>query len=114
MAKTLNFNKYRPPILPVEMMDEDNTVIHVTPPTVDLQEELRAHMADLHALLSGDDDEKREALFDLAARLMSCNRNMRKITPEQLRNTFRLDEEDLVVFYTAYADFVKGIENAKN
>lgn len=111
---TLNFNKYRPPILPIEMMDEEHTVIHVVPPTVDLQEELRASTADLYALLNGDDESKREGLFDLAARLMSCNRNMRKVTAEQLRTTFRLDEEDMVVFYEAYVDFLKGIENAKN
>lgn len=112
--ETLNFNKYRPPILPVEMMDEAGTIIRITPPTVALQEELRARLPELSALLNGDDDDKRAGFFDLAARLMSCNRNMRKITPEQLRDTFRLDEEDLVVFFHAYVDFVKGIENAKN
>lgn len=111
---TLNFNKYRPPILPVEMLDDQGTVIHVVPPTVDLQEELRARSADLHTLLSGEDDEKRGALWDLAARLMSNNRNMRKITPELLQTTYRLDEEDLVVFYEAYTNFVRGIEHAKN
>lgn len=110
----LNFNQYRPPILPVEMMDDAKTVIHVVAPTVDLQEELRANVGDLNALFTGDDDEKRAGLFDLAARLMSCNRNMRKITPEQLRTTFRLDEEDLVVFYHEYVNFLTGIENAKN
>lgn len=111
---TLNFNKYRPPILPIEMPDENSTVIHVVPPTVNLQEELRARSADLHALLNGGDDEKRDALFDLAARLMSCNRNMLTITPDQLRTTYRLDEEDMVVFFETYTNFVKGIENAKN
>ena len=111
---TLNFNRYRPPILPIEMLDDERTVINVVPPTVDLQEELRASTADLYALLNGDDESKRTGLWDLAARLMSCNRNMRKVTPKQLRDTFRLDEEDLVVFYEAYADFLKGIENAKN
>lgn len=112
--ETLNFNKYRPPILPIEMLDDEHTVIHVVPPTVDLQEELRARSADLHALLEGGDDEKRTALFDLAARLMSCNRNMRTITPEQLTTTYRLDEEDMVVFFEAYTNFVRRIENAKN
>ena len=111
---TLNFNKYRPPILPVEMLDEAGTIIHITPPTVALQEELRARMPELNSLLHGDADDVRAGFFDLAARLMSCNRNMRKITPEQLRDIFRLDEEDLVVFFHAYAEFVKGIENAKN
>lgn len=111
---TLNFNKYRPPILPVEMLDDERTVIHVVPPTVDLQEELRANASNLHALLTGASEEQRAGMWDLAARLMSCNRNMRKITPEQLQKTFRLDEEDLVVFYQLYADFVTGIEKAKN
>lgn len=112
--ETLHFNQYRPPILPIELMDEARTVIQVVPPTVDLQEELRARSADLHALLTGGDDDKREGIFDLAARLMSCNRNMRTITPEQLRTTFHLVEEDLVVFFEAYVTFVRGIENAKN
>lgn len=111
---TLNFNKYRPPILNVEMMDDEGTVLHITPPTVDLQEELRARMADLNALLTGGEDEQRVALFNLAARLMSCNRNMLKVTPQQLRTTYRLDEEDLVVFFEAYAEFLTGIEKAKN
>ena len=111
---TLQFNRYRPPILPVELMDEQRTVLHITPPTVDLQEELRAKISGLNALLTGTDDEKRQGLYDLAARLMSCNRNMRQITPEQLRIAYGLDEEDLVVFFEAYADFLKGIENAKN
>ena len=111
---TLHFERYRPPVLPVELMDEQRTVLHVTPPTVDLQEELRARISDLNALLTGTDDEKRQGLFDLAARLMSCNRNLRQITPEQLRTAYGLDEEDLVVFFEAYVDFLKGIENAKN
>lgn len=114
MANVVNFNRHRPPILPVELLDDENTVIHVTPPTVDLQEELRARLPEINALLSGNDDEKRAVLFDLAARLMSCNRNMRKITAEQLRTIYRVDEEDLIIFYNAYAGFLTDLENAKN
>lgn len=114
MANTLDFNRYRPPILPVKMLDEQGTVLHVTPPTVDLQEELRAKKGDLYALLSGEEEETREGLYELAARLMSCNRNMRNITPEQLRTTYNIDEEDLTVFYERYATFLQEIENAKN
>ena len=114
MANKLQFERYRPPILPVEMLDKQHTVLHVTPPTVDLQEELRARISDLQALLTGNDEEKREGLFDLAARLLSCNRNMRPITPEQLRTEYGIDEEDLVVFFDAYAEFLKELENAKN
>lgn len=114
MSNRVDFNKYRPPILEVPMLDDAETVFHVVPPSVALQEELRARTGELSALLTGGDEETRAALFDLAARLISCNRNMRKVTPEELRSVFRLDEEDLVVFYEAYADFLKGIERTKN
>lgn len=95
-------------------MDKDETVLHVTLPTVELQEELRANAGTFNALLDGGNEEHRAALFDLAARLMSCNRNWRKITPEELRKVYNLDEEDLVVFFEAYTEFVSKIENAKN
>ena len=114
MANTLSFNKHRPPVLPVELLDDQHTQLHITPPTVDLQEELRARQAELQALLSKEDEEMVGVLFDLAARLMSCNRNWKKITAEELRKTYNLDEEDLVVFFEAYADFLSEIEHAKN
>ena len=111
---TFSFNRYRPPIWAVEMPDKDNTVLHIVPPTVDLQEELRASASDFTALLDGGTDEKRAALYDLAARLMSCNRNMLKLTAEDLFKTYHIDVEDLVEFFHGYVDFIKGIENAKN
>ena len=111
---TLNFSRYRPPIMEVELLDKNRTVIHITPPTVDLQEELRASQDDLSALLTGGDEEKRKALFDLAARLMSCNRNWLKITPEQLQKKYNIDVEDLVIFYEQYVEFITRIEHAKN
>lgn len=111
---TLNFNRYRPPIMEVELLDKNRTIIHITPPTVNLQEELRASQNDLSALLTGGDEEKRKALFDLAARLMSCNRNWLKITPEQLQKKYNIDVEDLVIFYEQYVEFITRIEHAKN
>lgn len=114
MANTLDFNRYRPPILPVKMMDDQHTVLHLVPPTVDLLEELRARQSELVELLTKEDDDMVTGLFELAAKLMSCNRNMKKITPDQIRTTYKLDEEDLVVFYEQYADFLKEIERAKN
>ena len=114
MANTMNFDRHRPPILRVPLREDGSLVLHVTPPTVELQEELRAKQSDLHALLNRDDDEMRAALYDLAARLMSCNRNMLKLTAEDLRKTYHIDVEDLVEFFYGYVDFIKGIENAKN
>lgn len=114
MANTLDFNRYRPPILPIVFPDRRNTSIHLTPPTVDLQEELRTQQSQLRALLSREDAEMVDTLYDLAARLMCCNRNLMKVTAKDLRTTFNMDVDDLVVFYQAYTDFLQEIENAKN
>ena len=110
----VNFNRYRPPILEVPLLDADETILQVTPPTVDLQEELRATAPTFNALLEGGNEEHRAAVWDLCARLMSCNRNWLKITPEDLRKKYKLVEEDLVVFLEGYVAFLNGIENAKN
>lgn len=114
MAEAVVFNRHRPPILPLELPDEARTILHIQPPTVELQEELRANKSYLSSLMSKDDDEVVAGLYDLAARLMSCNRNMKKITAEQLAKQYHLDTEDLVVFYQAYANYLTEIENAKN
>lgn len=111
---SVNFSKHRPPILEVPLFDKDETVLHVTLPTVDLQEELRATADEFSALLEGGDSEKRAAFYDLAARLMSNNRDWLKITPEDLRKKYKMDTEDLIVFFHEFVDFVRGVENAKN
>lgn len=114
MANVIDFRNMRPPTLPLIMNDEAGTAIDVTPPTVDLVEELKTNLPHLQELLTGEDPEIRTGLYDLAARLISCNRNLRRVTGEQLRMVYRLSEEDLVVFFSAYTDFISGIEHAKN
>lgn len=114
MSRIVDFNRFRPPILTVPLMDEAKTVLHVVPPTVDLQEELRARSAELSALLMGGGDETVGAFYTLAANLMSCNRDLKRITGEQLRVVYNLDTEDLIVFFDAYSDFLKELEASKN
>ena len=112
MANLLSFSRHRPPILPMEL--PDGTWVNVCPPTVDLQEEVRTNLPGLHKLLQGEDDEIKAGMYDLAARLMSCNRNLKTFTAEQLQTQHQMDVEDLVLFYSAYADYIKEIESAKN
>lgn len=114
MAQILNFNQHRPPILPIVLPDGAQTKLHLVPPTVDLQEELRARQQELRALLDPDNEDMVGALYDLAAKLMSCNRNLKTITAEELRTVYEMDVSDLVVFYQAYADYIVSLENAKN
>lgn len=114
MSMIVDFNRFRPPILTVPLMDEAKTVLHVVPPTVALQEELQARSGELSTLLMGDDDEAVGAFYTLAANLMSCNRDLKKITGEQLRTVYNLDVEDLIVFFNTYTVYIQEIKSAKN
>ena len=114
MVQLLDFNVHRPNVLPIRLADDKQTIINVVPPTLDLQEELDAHSKQLLRLLDREDEEMVEALYDLASRLMSCNRNFKKFTAEDLRTTYRLDVEDLALFYLQYSTYLEEIEHAKN
>ena len=112
MANMLSFNRHRPPILPLEL--PDGTTVNLCPPTVELQEEVRANLSQLHKILQGDEAEATATLYDLASRLMNCNRNLLSFTADSVKKEHGMDVADLAVFYVAYTDYIKEIESAKN
>ena len=114
MAKTLDFNELRLLTLNIVLKDEAKTNVHITSPTVDLVERLQADLPSLQEKLKKGDKESIELMYDLAADLISLNREELKINGDQLRNTYKLDIVDLMVFFGAYLDFVAEIKNAKN
>ena len=114
MAKTLDFNKINRPVLQLVMQDTDKTVIKVTTPSVDLMEELQATLPELQGSLTTGDKDALALCYDLAARLINCNRSFVRVTSDELREKYRMDLESLIVFYNAYLDFIGEIVNAKN
>ena len=114
MARVLDFNSYRRPTLILSMKDENKTKLHLTAPTVELVEELRANLPELQTALSGHDAVASRVVYDLAAKLMSCNMNGVELTAEQLAVEYEMNMEDMAGFYLAYADFLEDIKNAKN
>ena len=114
MSKTLDFNSINRPVLELVMLDEAKTVIKVGTPTEKLVEELQATMPELQNVLSTGDKSAVELCYDLAARLINCNRSFITVTAEELREKYRIDLEGLVIFYSAYLDFIQEINNAKN
>ena len=114
MAKTLDFNKINRPVLQLVMPDKDKTVIKVSTPRQELVEELQATMPELQNVLNTGDRESVELCYDLAARLINCNRSFITVTAEELRTKYGLDLEGLIVFYSAYTDFIQEINTAKN
>ena len=114
MANTLDFNAHRPPVLPVVLPDEAGTKLNVTPPSLDLVEELQANLPQINEALSRQDVEMVDVMYDLAAKLLSCNRNMLRFTGPSLRDYHNMDVEDLVIFFSDYVDFLDGVKRSKN
>lgn len=114
MAKSLDFNSVQRPTLELTMKDDARTVIRVSMPKEALIERLSAGLSELREIVAQQDGESIRALFELAADLISCNRNFVTVTAEDLRDKYHMDFEDLTIFFSAYLDFVNEIQNAKN
>lgn len=119
MAKTLDFNKLNRPVLPLVMADEEKTALRVSTPPEELIEELQATLPEMQSILEGEDQESVDLCYDLAARLISCNTSGLKVTAEELRGKYWPKERItnqlyLLAFFSAYADFIREINNEKN
>lgn len=114
MAKTLDFNALKKPTLPLIMQDEQRTKILVSTPTQGLVEQLEAAGPEFESVFNGGDVEGIKAAYDLAARLMRCNLSGLQVTAEDLRDKYKMNLYDLMLFFGAYNDFLAEIENAKN
>ena len=73
MPKTINFNSINRPYLRLIMQDDAQTTIDVTTPTEAMVEELTATAPELEDVLKTMDANSIRAVYDLAARLISCN-----------------------------------------
>lgn len=114
MGKVLDLNTATLPTLELTLQDEAKTCVHVTLPSEALINELQAMSPELQPILAKGDREGVEAIYDLAARLISCNLEGRTITGEDLRGVYRMKLESAVVFYSVYLDFINDIIDAKN
>ena len=114
MAKTLDFNVIVPPTLPMVMRDHERTKIDVVAPTEGLVEELNAVAPNMKRALEADQEASVPAIYGLAARLISCNKQGLSVTAEELRDKYKLNLEALIVFYNTYMDFLNEVAGAKN
>lgn len=114
MARVLDLNSVQRPELELTLMDKDRTTLHVTTPTEALVNELEQLRAgDLSKLETGDKGSV-DMIYDLTARLISCNREGINIGPEELRGHYRVDLESLLIVLSAYMEFINDIKNEKN
>ena len=115
----LDFNTLNGPILDLVMMDEAKTAITVTTPTEGIVEELEAMRENVSAIFAADNPDSIDACYDLAARVMSCNRQGINVTVDDLKNKYWPKDKManslyLLTFFKAYLDFIEEIQNEKN
>lgn len=113
-VRTLDFNTVERPTLRLIMQDEARTEINVTMPAEGLIEELQFVRPKFEAMATGGDKFDARQLYELAAKLMSSNRELRTLTAEDLAGKYRMNMESLVIFFGAYVDFVEAVQNLKN
>ena len=114
MAKALNFRNFAQPTLPITMNDKDETLFTVTQPTVELVERLEANKDEIVATFQRGDRGSLEALWDLAADLISCNREHRQVTVAELKGKYGMSYEMLFAFFAGIMELLEEIESAKN
>lgn len=114
MAKGLNFRNFAQPTLPITMNDAEETLLTCIAPTVELVERLEANQAEIIAVFNGRNRASVEELWKLTADLISCNREGRKVTVEDLKGKYGMNYEMLGAFILSYGDFINEIKNAKN
>ena len=114
MAKLLDLNALEQPVLEIKLRDKDRTVFKLTIPTTKLVEQFMAAKGELSEIATTRDAMKIKRLYELAANIISCNADYITVTPEDLRDVYRVTFSDLVVIFAAYLDFIKEFNTAKN
>lgn len=114
MAKALNFREFAQPTLKITMNDAEETVLNLTAPSVELVERLDANQASLIETFNKGNRESLDEIWKLAADLISCNRECRQVTVEELKGRYGMGYKMLFVFLEAYGEFIEEIEAAKN
>lgn len=111
MARVTSYKDKRPR-LRLEMDEE--TIIRVTVPTVEMVEEFKVSLPQLRLVLNGTGPEAKKALYELAANLINCNLDAERVTVADLVNKYDWSVEDLTKFYLDYMAFIEELENEKN
>lgn len=111
MAKPLDYTKLKKQYLNVTLID--GTKLLIGTPTKKVMEQMLAMRSSLEALENGEGGtDEMDELYEVCAKIMNRNKAGISITADYLAET--MDLEDLIIFMTAYTDFVGEMEQAKN
>lgn len=114
MPQMLDFNALSQPTWPVKLRDPEQTVVHISAPTVELYDRLIALTPELEGVAKEKNGATIRAVYALAAELMSFNEDGFTFTAEELRDKYGLTLVDIIRLVAGYLEFQKEIADAKN
>lgn len=112
--KTLDFNSIQQPTWTVKLRDDEQTVVHLSAPTVDLMDRLTASAPEFQDMTKTKDGKTIHAVYELIADIMNCNDDGYTFTAEELRDRYRMTLLDVFQFVAGYLEFMQELQNAKN
>ncbi len=112
--KMLDFNALQQPTWPLRLKDDNQTVVNVSMPTVELVDRLTAAAPELREVTKSKDGKTIRAVYELVAELLNCNDDGFTFSAEELRDKYRMSLLDVFRFVAGYMEFIQEIQNAKN
>lgn len=112
-AHVLDLNTIERPTLRLTLTDKEKTTLNLIVPDLDTVQEMQAVLPLLSSFKNGDLGQL-GVVYETTAKLLSCNAEGVTVTADDLRGKYRMRSEALIVLYSAYADFIASVSNAKN
>lgn len=114
MPKMLDFNALSQPTWPVKLKDPEQTVVHISAPTVEFYDRLIALAPELESVAKEKNGKTIRAVYSLAAELLSFNEDGYSFTAEEVLSKYHMTLVDIIRLVGGYMEFQAEIAEAKN
>lgn len=113
MARVLDLNNVQQSFMDLTLQDDAHTVVHLDITTEENVNKLLSIGPDLEKLKRGD-REGVDAIYDLAAKIISCNLDYFTVTGQELREKYGMNLYSAIAFFSAYMGFINELSEQKN
>lgn len=113
MPRALDFNEVQSSFLDITLRDDARTVVHMDLPNEGLIAELQGMQGELQQMKTGNQSAVND-IYDLGARLISCNFDLFQVTGEELRTKYGMNLVLMLTFFAAYMGAINELNNQKN
>lgn len=113
MARVLDLNSAQQSLIELTLQDENRTHLSLDIPSEQLVNEMENLLPELQKIKQGD-RQSVDMIYDVAAKLISCNLDFVTVTAEELRGKYRMNLVSAINFFNAYFTAIEEIIKTKN